>query len=65
MFQEEIKQLESQIKKTLLDQDISVQIGLDWSPVPFSGDWGIATSFFKLAAEEAKKRSERKCARTC
>jgi len=54
MFQEEIKQLESQVKQTLLDQGISFQTSLDWSPVPFSGDWGIATSFFKLAAEEAK-----------
>ena len=27
-----------------------------WAPVPFSGEWGIATSFFKSAAEEAKTK---------
>ncbi|MDX1435643.1 MAG: arginine--tRNA ligase [Anaerolineales bacterium] len=27
---------------------------LEWSPLPFSGSWGISTSFFKVAAWEAK-----------
>jgi arginyl-tRNA synthetase len=54
MFQKEIKTLEKQIQKVLSDNKIEVQSDLDWSPVPFSGEWGIATSFFKLAAQEAK-----------
>ena len=54
MFQKETRKLEKQIVELLQDQDITVQDDLDWSPVPFSGEWGIATSFFKLAAQEAK-----------
>jgi arginyl-tRNA synthetase len=54
MFQKETRTLEKQIVELLQDQDIPVQDDLDWSPVPFSGEWGIATSFFKLAAQEAK-----------
>ena len=30
-------------------------INIEWSPIPFSGEWGISTSFFKLAATEAKQ----------
>ncbi len=54
MFQKETRKLEKQIKELLQDQDIPVQDDLDWSPVPFSGEWGISTSFFKIAALEAK-----------
>ena len=31
---------------------------LEWKGIPFSGEWGISTSFFKLAAQEA--RSDKK-----
>jgi len=27
---------------------------LQWKPIPFSGEWGISTSFFQLAAQEAR-----------
>jgi arginyl-tRNA synthetase len=54
MFQEETRQLEIQIREILGSQDIKVEDILDWSPVPFSGEWGISTSFFKVAAREAK-----------
>jgi len=54
MFQKETRKLEKQIVELLQDQDIPVRDDLDWSPVPFSGEWGIATSFFKIAAQEAK-----------
>lgn len=27
---------------------------LQWTPIPFAGQWGIATSFFSLAAQEAR-----------
>ena len=46
--------METQIKEVLSNEGFPGGADLDWSPVPFSGDWGIATSFFKLAAEEAK-----------
>ena len=28
--------------------------GLEWKPLPFSGEWGISTSFFSTAAAEAR-----------
>ena len=27
---------------------------LQWNPIPFAGEWGISTSFFQLAAQEAR-----------
>jgi arginyl-tRNA synthetase len=54
MFQKEQKQLASQIKAILQKQGLPVVDELEWAPIPFSGDWGIATSFFKTAAQEAR-----------
>ena len=54
MFQKEIRQLDIQIQKILRDHDLPGDESLDWVPVPFSGEWGISTSFFKIAALEAK-----------
>ena len=54
MFQKEQLDLTGQIQEILRDLDIPLTEGLDWTPIPFSGDWGIATSFFKTAALEAK-----------
>ncbi|HEX9092169.1 MAG TPA: arginine--tRNA ligase [Anaerolineales bacterium] len=54
-----------------LQRDISVKIGsycaehqlpqpgeIAWNPIPFSGEWGISTSFFQLAAKEARRARE-------
>ncbi len=30
---------------------------LQWNPIPFSGEWGISTSFFQLAAQEARTQA--------
>jgi arginyl-tRNA synthetase len=54
MFQKEQNHLASQIKAILQDQDLPVLEVMEWAPIPFSGDWGIATSFFKVAAQEAR-----------
>jgi len=32
---------------------------LQWSWIPFSGQWGISTSFFQLAAEEARREGKK------
>ncbi len=35
------------------------QLGeVSWSPIPFSGEWGITTSFFQLAAQESRALKE-------
>lgn len=54
MFEQEKNQLEDQIKTLLEKEGIPYPEELGWAPVPFSGEWGIATSFFKSAALEAK-----------
>ncbi len=54
MFQSEQKQIEQQISSIFKEHKIPFPEGLDWAPVPFSGEWGLSTSFFKVAAAEAK-----------
>lgn len=53
MFQTEQQLLESQIRAFCEAQGIPLP-ALDWKPIPFSGEWGISTSFFAAAAAEAK-----------
>ena len=31
---------------------------ITWNPIPFTGEWGITTSFFQLAAQESKAIKE-------
>jgi len=54
MFQREQKQVEQQISSIFKEHKIPFPEDLDWAPVPFSGEWGLSTSFFKVAAAEAK-----------
>jgi arginyl-tRNA synthetase len=46
--------VENGIQKIFMDHDIPLPDDYGWTPVPFTGEWGISTSFFKSAAEEAK-----------
>lgn len=54
MFQKEQGELTQTIKEILKNQNIPVPEEIEWASIPFSGEWGIATSFFKTAALEAK-----------
>ncbi len=54
MFQKEQKQVEQQIYTIFKENSIPLAEDMGWAPVPFSGEWGISTSFFKVAALEAK-----------
>ncbi len=53
MFQTEQQLLESQIRAFCEAQGIPLP-SVDWKPIPFSGEWGVSTSFFAVAAAEAK-----------
>lgn len=53
MFEKEQQALEAQIKTYCAANDIPLA-ELKWMPIPFSGEWGISTSFFAAAAAEAK-----------
>jgi len=53
MFQEEQQFIEEKIKAYCAANDIALA-ELKWQAIPFSGEWGISTSFFQTAANEAR-----------
>ncbi|PKN92116.1 MAG: arginine--tRNA ligase [Chloroflexi bacterium HGW-Chloroflexi-6] len=53
MFEREQQVVEEKIKTYCSVNDIPLA-ELKWMPIPFSGEWGISTSFFATAAAEAK-----------
>ncbi|MBN8582845.1 MAG: arginine--tRNA ligase [Anaerolineae bacterium] len=53
MFQKEQQLIEEKVKEFCKANDIALA-ELKWQPIPFSGEWGFATSFFQTAANEAK-----------
>jgi arginyl-tRNA synthetase len=53
MFQQEQQLIEDKIKAHSAAADIPLA-ELKWQPIPFSGEWGVSTSFFQTAANEAR-----------
>lgn len=53
MFHQEQQIIEKHIRSFCVENEIPVS-EMKWSPIPFSGEWGISTSFFQTAANEAK-----------
>jgi arginyl-tRNA synthetase len=53
MFDAEQKAIEAKVKVFCQQHDIQLA-GLKWQPIPFNGEWGISTSFFQTAADEAR-----------
>jgi len=53
MFQQEQQLIEDKIKAYCAANDIPLA-ELKWQPIPFSGEWGVSTSFFQTAANEAR-----------
>jgi arginyl-tRNA synthetase len=53
MFEDEQQIIEDKIREFCKQNDIPIA-ELKWSPIPFSGEWGISTSFFAAAALEAR-----------
>ena len=53
MFQKEQQLIEDKIKAYGAANDIPLA-ELKWQPIPFSGEWGVSTSFFQTAANEAR-----------
>jgi len=54
MFEAEQQRVETQIREFCAEQGLPAP-ALQWNPIPFSGQWGISTSFFQLAAQEARQ----------
>jgi len=59
MFVEEQQAVETQIRSFCAQHNLPNPASLQWSPIPFSGEWGISTSFFQLAAQDARLIKER------
>ncbi len=53
MFNDIQQTIEDKIKAYCAANNISLAV-LKWTAIPFSGEWGIATSFFQTAADEAR-----------
>ena len=55
MFEKEQQVIDARIRAFCARSDIPLA-PLKWSPIPFSGEWGLSTSFFATAALEAHTR---------
>ena len=55
MFQKEQQLIEDKIKAYSAANELPLA-ELKWQPIPFSGEWGVSTSFFQTAANEARVR---------
>jgi arginyl-tRNA synthetase len=53
MFEQEQQLIEDKVKAYCASVDIALA-ELKWTAIPFSGEWGFATSFFQTAANEAR-----------
>lgn len=53
MFETEQKELQDSIHKICRNYDLP-KVELSWATIPFHGEWGFSTSFFAMAAEEAR-----------
>ncbi len=53
LYSSSIQRLEAQIREYCQAQGLP-EPELQWNPLPFSGQWGLSTSFFQLAAHEAR-----------
>lgn len=53
MFEKEQQLIEEKIK-AYCDANGIALAPLKWTAIPFAGEWGIATSFFQTAADEAR-----------
>ncbi len=53
MFQQEQQNIEAKLKAFCAENDIPLA-EIKWGTIPFNGEWGISTSFFQLAANEAR-----------
>jgi arginyl-tRNA synthetase len=54
MFEAEQITIESKIRAYLAENGLPIPENILWNPIPFAGEWGISTSFFQLAAQEAR-----------
>ena len=54
MFKAQQQVITDKIRSFCSEQHLPIPGEITWKPIPFSGEWGISTSFFQLAAQEAR-----------
>ena len=57
MFEAEQQQLEAKIRAYCAAHDLPDPV-LSWGSIPFSGQWGMTTNLFQLAAQDARRRAQ-------
>lgn len=55
IFRTEQEQATALIRRYLESEGVPADGEIAWNPIPFSGEWGISTSFFKIAAQERRE----------
>ncbi|PWB55737.1 MAG: arginine--tRNA ligase [Anaerolineales bacterium] len=58
MFESQQQAATQKIRSYITEHHLPLPGDIAWSPIPFSGEWGITTSFFQLAALEARTIKE-------
>ncbi|MEX2161419.1 MAG: arginine--tRNA ligase [Anaerolineales bacterium] len=59
MFELERSAIEKELRAFCRAQGLPVPSAVHWSQIPFAGDWGISTSLFQLAADEARQSGKK------
>ena len=59
MFQTEQQAIELKIRSFCAENGLPEPESITWTPIPFSGTWGMSTSVFQLAATHARQLKER------
>lgn len=54
MFNQEQDNVEGKIRSFAYENNLPALDKIQWSPIPFTGEWGISTSFFQTAAQEKR-----------
>jgi arginyl-tRNA synthetase len=58
MFEEQQKVISDKIRGYCSEHHLPQPGDITWNPIPFTGEWGISTSFFQLAALESRAIKE-------
>ena len=58
MFESQQQLISDKIRSYCTEHHLPPPGEITWNPIPFSGEWGISTSFFQLAALESRALKE-------
>jgi arginyl-tRNA synthetase len=59
MFDLERESIEKEIRAFCQAESLPAPAEIDWNQIPFSGEWGLSTSLFQLAADEARQAGKK------